>query len=268
MSHSKKRVVILAILISGTAALCAFVAACGGRLLILESNSNSSPVIVSVTPSFTIVGSASQAIVIYGSGFIPSTMATFNGTTQTTTFINSQTLTIQLNQSDLALVGVFPITISNPLPGASTPASAAFSVWNSFIATGTVSIGYPPDWTYSDAAATSGQPEQIGFAPTGKQFDPASEYAGDIVETFLSDSSGTLDDYYNSVASDNLLVNSDSAVHIQVNGLPAIKFTNVFGMIPTNLIAIQKGQTIIEISDVGQQHQTDGLLDNFAAAVR
>jgi hypothetical protein len=264
MGISSIRTWLVALTCSVGVAFCVLIAGCNSFVLYNQSSGPMS--IESISPTFALLGSNSETVAIHGSGFNPFTLVTFNGGVQKVTFISPQLLTIYLGQSELSSVGTFPIAVSNGSTS-DNPAPATFSVWNLLSSTTPNPIGYPPNWSYSVTFPTNGQPEQIGFVPQGKQIDLDSEYAGDIVETFLSNPTNTLDQYYNTVAPVNLLVNSASAVHYQINGSPAIKFTSVFGMIPTDIIAVQRGQNVIEISDVGQQHQTDGLLDNFAAAI-
>lgn len=261
MKNAPSRIKIIVLGSTGIA-LCALLVACSH--IVIESTSTGAIAIKSTSPDFALAGSNSQRVTINGSGFTPFTKAIFNGNSLATTFVNPQQLVIQLGASELSTPGIFSVNVTN---GSGDSASGTFSVWNVLSSSTPNPVGYPPTWSYSVAPATNGDPEQIGFAPPGKQFDPNSEYAGDIIETILPNSTGSLDQYYNSVAPVNLLSNSESVTHYQINGSPAIKFVGVNGMIPTDVIAIQRGQDVIEISDVGQQHTNDGYLDDFATAV-
>jgi len=140
-------------------------------------------------------------------------------------------------------------------------------VWQVFSSTDLgFSIKYPAGWT---PFAPSSDPTKIGFVPAEKELDLFKEYVGDIVaEVFPNPSQLDLDTFYETVATVNLLANSQSFSPLSINGMPAINFINVRGMIPTNVISISKGQLVIEVSDIGQQHDSDGVLHLIASTVR
>ncbi|HEV2521301.1 MAG TPA: hypothetical protein VGT24_02875 [Candidatus Acidoferrales bacterium] len=123
--------------------------------------------------------------------------------------------------------------------------------------TSSYSIMYPADWTFSQA-----DPSQTGFIPPGKQVYLGNEYVGDIVTEAISKSATSdLQSFYANNAIVNLFANSQAQTSYSVNGFPAVKFTGVYGMVPTDIVAVDKGTTVVEVSDVGQLHQSDGFLD-------
>jgi len=132
----------------------------------------------------------------------------------------------------------------------------AIETGKSFL-TSTYSIMYPADWSFSQTG-----PNQVSFIPPGKQTDLAREYVGDIViETTAKSATIGLQDFYKNSAVVNLFENSQAQTSFVVNGFPAVKFTGVFGMVPTDIVAVDKGMTVVEVSDVGQLHESDGILD-------
>lgn len=145
------------------------------------------------------------------------------------------------------------------------PLPIMLNIWPSFTdATVGFEVKYPPTFAYREIA-----PNQIGFFPVHSQPDPSSEYVGDIVLEAIPNTSGAdLGTYYHTIAEVDLYANSASATLLQINGVPAVKFTNIAGMVPTDVIAIDKGDVVIELSDVGQLHSSDGILDMMASSVR
>jgi uncharacterized repeat protein (TIGR03803 family) len=95
--------------------------------LITPPSLNSAPVINNLMPSFLQVGSSSQTVEINGTGFLPSSVVTFNGVSHAPTYSNSGLLSIDLAAADLATIGDFPVVVTNPTPGGGT-ATSVFTV--------------------------------------------------------------------------------------------------------------------------------------------
>ncbi len=107
--------------------------------------------------------------------------------------------------------------------------------------TSTYSIMYPADWTFSQA-----DPSQTGFIPPGKQVNLSEEYIGDIViEAISKPATSDLQSFYGNNAVVNLFLNSQAQTSYSVNGFPAVKFTGVYGMVPTDIVAVDKGTTVV-----------------------
>jgi lysophospholipase L1-like esterase len=68
------------------------------------------------SPQFVVGGSAGQNITVTGSGFQPSTTATYGGVAHSITYVNGNTMVLPLTSGDLASVGVEPIVLSNATP--------------------------------------------------------------------------------------------------------------------------------------------------------
>lgn len=92
---------------------------------------NPSPVISSLSPAAVTQGTGAVVVTINGSGFVPESVAWFDGSTRTTTFVNSGQIQMSLLASDTATVGSFNVYVVNPAPGGGTSNTAAFTVASS-----------------------------------------------------------------------------------------------------------------------------------------
>jgi hypothetical protein len=160
-------------------------------------------------------------------------------------------------------LSIFTGTIHVRTGNATIPQTLKVSVTTGqSFSTSSYSIQYPADWT----VATT--PGETGFVPPGKVVDPNEEYVGDIIiETFSKLPGSDLQSFYSHDAVVNLFANSQTQTNLTINGFPAVKFTSVAGMIETDVVAIDKGDVVVEISDVGQLHQADGILDLMAQSI-
>lgn len=126
------------------------------------------------------------------------------------------------------------------------------------------SFQYPSDWSIYKIST-----RDIGLLPPGSAPDPKNEYVADIILSVLANPSASdLTTFYTSVSEVDLLKYS-SASWFTVNGAPAVKFSEISGlMIPTTIVAIAHGNIVLVISDVGQLHATDDIFDSIVASVR
>ena len=91
---------------------------------------NPAPVITSVTPSALTTASSPAAMVISGTGFLPGSTVNFNGSSRTSSYVSSTSLTVFPVSNDLAAPGNLAITVSNIAPGGGTSAAATVAVSN------------------------------------------------------------------------------------------------------------------------------------------
>ncbi|HEX6929529.1 MAG TPA: IPT/TIG domain-containing protein [Gammaproteobacteria bacterium] len=89
---------------------------------------NPLPVIDTLTPAAVEVGSGSIVVTIDGSGFVSDSIARFNGSARTTTFVNSTRLQMTLLAGDTGTIGTYPVTVFNAAPGGGTSNVEIFSV--------------------------------------------------------------------------------------------------------------------------------------------
>ncbi|HEU4400467.1 MAG TPA: IPT/TIG domain-containing protein, partial [Candidatus Polarisedimenticolia bacterium] len=72
------------------------------------------PVVGSISPTLGILGSGGTTLTINGAGFIPESVAQFNGLDRPTTVLGPTRLSAALGASDLSLLGSFPVRVVNP----------------------------------------------------------------------------------------------------------------------------------------------------------
>lgn len=124
-------------------------------------------------------------------------------------------------------------------------------------------MSYPPGWTSSLGTT------QIAFFPNNKSPNGTLQYVGDITAEFLPNPDGLdLRTFYDEVATVDLFSNSASAREYEISGTLAVKFKDVNGMIPSDIIVLLKNSIIVELTDVGQLHRNDGVLDQIAKSIR
>jgi hypothetical protein len=90
---------------------------------------NPVPAITSLSPTQQAAGSASQDVTINGSGLMISSSVTYNGVLHPVkTFINTTQMSIQLTSTDLAVLGQYPVVVTNPSPGGGASGASNFGV--------------------------------------------------------------------------------------------------------------------------------------------
>ena len=88
------------------------------------------PQITNLLPSTVLAGSSSVALYVAGTNFVPSSVVTVNGDNRTTTYNNSNSLSVMINASDVARSGAVQIAVVNPLPGGGSSNIVLLSVTN------------------------------------------------------------------------------------------------------------------------------------------
>jgi hypothetical protein len=77
--------------------------------------------VTSISPASVPVGSDTTVLTISGSGFQQGAVVQLNSVAFTTTFVNSGTLQITLDKSNLTQPATLPFTVVNPQSAASNP---------------------------------------------------------------------------------------------------------------------------------------------------
>jgi Pro-kumamolisin, activation domain/Bacterial Ig-like domain (group 3) len=121
---------------------------CGGSSGV--SVNNPTPSISSLSPAQMAAGSIGQTLTINGSGFVPSSTVTYNGTAHVSTFVAATQISLALNSSDVANTGSYPIAVTNPAPGGGTSSAVNFSV-----VTGTPAGTFPVTVTATSGSLTN-----------------------------------------------------------------------------------------------------------------
>jgi hypothetical protein len=150
---------------------------------IVAQPNNPGPTISSLAPSTLPVGSASQTIMIFGSGFTTSSRVTFNGVDHAPSYDNSSQLAIviTLSASDLAVAGTYPVVVTNPAPGGGASAPVNFIV--------TPPSSAPGDWTWISGSDVPGAP---GYYLVQGAPSPSSVPAARAYSTSWTDPKGLL----------------------------------------------------------------------------
>jgi len=81
------------------------------------SATNPTPTIASISPGSLVAGSAQQTLTVAGTGFVSSSVVTFNGAALTTTYGNSTSITAVVPASAISADGTAKVTVVNPAPG-------------------------------------------------------------------------------------------------------------------------------------------------------
>ena len=89
---------------------------------------NPLPAITGITPTNATAGSPDLPITINGSGFVPSTVVSWNASSLKTTFVNATQLTTTIPAADLTGASEATITAQNPAPSGGTSSGIKFDV--------------------------------------------------------------------------------------------------------------------------------------------
>ncbi|GEM_PF-230859 len=115
------------------------------RRLEPPSSANPMPSITSMSPSGAQAGSGNTTVNIYGTGFVAGSVANWNGSARSTTFVSSTQLTFVVQSFDLATAGQNgSVTVFNPTTGGGggTSAAATFTVFAAPSAPNSLMITY------------------------------------------------------------------------------------------------------------------------------
>jgi trimeric autotransporter adhesin len=86
------------------------------------------PTITSMSPNAGPIGAASQ-ITLQGTGFVPNTTVSVNGTVVTSTYSSSNSITATIPASSLAFPGNVNVVVTTPAPGGGTSSAQPFTVY-------------------------------------------------------------------------------------------------------------------------------------------
>ena len=118
-----------ALLLVGSVSLLYTGGGCGG-----SSNGGSTqqqnpgPTLSSIGPSSASAGSPALTLTATGSGFISSSVVTWNGTALSSTYVSPTSLTAQVPASDLTAQGTASVTVVNPAPGGGNSGAQIFTI--------------------------------------------------------------------------------------------------------------------------------------------
>ena len=102
----------------------------GGVTTTPPADSNPSPNVTGISPTSSMAGASSQTLTITGSNFLSNSTVTFNGATETATFVSSTELTVSLSATQQSTAGTYPVVVTNPSPGGGSSTAVNFTVNN------------------------------------------------------------------------------------------------------------------------------------------
>jgi hypothetical protein len=127
---------------------------------------NPAPVLVSLSPGSVTPGSPEFTLTINGTGFIPGSVAQWNGSPRQTAFVSSIQLTVVIPAADLVNAGTASVNVVNPAPGGGTSNTLTFTIADQTNPTPTLSSLSPDSIAVGSAAFT--------MTVTGTNFVPGA----------------------------------------------------------------------------------------------
>ena len=100
----------------------------GTRIFRITAQPNPAPILISLTPSSTIAGSAAFTLTVNGENFVPNAVVNWNGSPRATLFVSSVELRAQITAADVAAQGTAVVTATNPIPGGGVSNSLNFTI--------------------------------------------------------------------------------------------------------------------------------------------
>jgi subtilase family serine protease len=93
-----------------------------------QVTNNPVPSVTSISPTQQAVGSVSQVLTITGSGFVGTSTVSYNNVPHPATYVSATQLTISLAAADMATMGSYPVTVTNPTPGGGVSSALNFNI--------------------------------------------------------------------------------------------------------------------------------------------
>jgi hypothetical protein len=89
---------------------------------------NPVPKITSLSPASATAGGAAFTLTVNGTNIVSTSTVNWNGSSRTTTFVNSTQLTASITAADIASAGTASVTVFNPAPGGGTSYAVTFTI--------------------------------------------------------------------------------------------------------------------------------------------
>jgi hypothetical protein len=110
---------------------------------------NPVPVITSTAPSSAIVASGAFTLAVQGSGFVSTSVARWNGSNRSTTYISSTEVRAAITAEDVAVAGTAQLSVFSPAPGGGTSTAVPFTIAASSTTLAVSSTNVAPGQTIS-----------------------------------------------------------------------------------------------------------------------
>jgi outer membrane protein assembly factor BamB len=110
---------------------------------------NPIPIVTALTPARLDAGGAALALTVTGSGFVPASVVSWNGSERRTLYVSDGTVLASITAADLSVAGVASVTVGNPAPGGGRSPELGLLVGNpapsaTALFPGEVAAGDPP----------------------------------------------------------------------------------------------------------------------------
>lgn len=121
------------------------------------------------------------------------------------------------------------------------------------------SVQYPEGWRANEIEEKS----EVVFLPQGAK--PAAEYTGDITVTYKKNEQNlSIERFYDGLNDVNLFEDASGGFEkLKVSGYTVYKFKGVVGYVPTTMAVFVLDRAFVEVTDVYNKHQKDGVFDKF-----
>jgi N-acetylneuraminic acid mutarotase len=100
------------------------------RIIVLNFTGNPFPGLTSLNPASATIPASGFNLTLTGDNFIPGSVVRWNGSDRATIFVSSTQLTAAILSTDVAVGGVYSVTVFNPSPGGGISVGLAFTVVN------------------------------------------------------------------------------------------------------------------------------------------
>ena len=142
---------------------------------------NLSPVLGSLSPSTVEAGSNDTVLSVGGTGFAQQSSVDLGGTPLATTYVSPVQLTATVPSAQLAVPGIFSVTVVNPGPGGGTSPPGSFTVSQppaiSSAGSAQFSVGAAGSFAGSGTRVPTPALSESGTPPSGVAFEPAASLA-------------------------------------------------------------------------------------------
>ena len=129
--------------------------------LVAPSSAAPIPILGSVAPSSVVAGGAAFIVQLTGSGFTGNSTVLINGSSRTTTYVSSASLSAQVLAADIATSGQLNVQVMTPPPGGGTSNNVSVVVKAPQPVTPIVTV------TPSAGSITKNEPLSVGVAVSG-----------------------------------------------------------------------------------------------------
>ncbi|MBU1167006.1 hypothetical protein KKC60_01185 [Patescibacteria group bacterium] len=118
------------------------------------------------------------------------------------------------------------------------------------------SLSYPDDWKAKESSTA-----QTALYPNSKAVN--NDYQGDILVNYKQNPQGLgVEEFYDGQNQVNLFFDATGGnKEVVVAGKKAYEFKGVEGYVPSNVVVVPVEGGFLEMTDMGAQHETDGVFD-------